>query len=136
MSTEDRPIAFRMQLKPGVATEYERRHDELWPDLADALREAGIHDYSIFLDEETMSLFAVLRLRLGINAVPDRMRGLRLGGPGAEHHDGHDRRKDMSLHVAAPAGQIGLVGKREYSSSSTRTACSDSARRTLSLLSL
>ena len=60
---QDRPLAFRMQLKPGVADEYERRHDELWPDLADALRKAGIFDYSIFLDEETMSLFAVLRLR-------------------------------------------------------------------------
>jgi L-rhamnose mutarotase len=63
MSTQDRPLAFRMQLKPGVAVEYERRHDELWPDLAAALREAGVHDYSIFLDEGTMSLFAVLRLR-------------------------------------------------------------------------
>jgi L-rhamnose mutarotase len=52
-----------MQLKAGVAAEYERRHDELWPDLAEALRGAGIYDYSIFLDEETMSLFAVLRLR-------------------------------------------------------------------------
>jgi L-rhamnose mutarotase len=62
-TTESRPLAFRMQLKPGVATEYKRRHDELWPDLAEALRDAGIHDYSIFLDEETMSLFAVLRLR-------------------------------------------------------------------------
>ncbi len=60
---QDRPLAFRMQLKPGVSAEYERRHDELWPDLAAALRKAGIHDYSIFLDEETMSLFAVLRLR-------------------------------------------------------------------------
>lgn len=65
MSTppEDRPLAFRMQLKAGVAAEYERRHDALWPDLAQALRDAGIYDYSIFLDEETMSLFAVLRLR-------------------------------------------------------------------------
>jgi L-rhamnose mutarotase len=52
-----------MQLKPGVAAEYERRHDDLWPDLAEALRKAGVHDYSIFLDEETLSLFAVLRLR-------------------------------------------------------------------------
>ncbi|CAN5303160.1 L-rhamnose mutarotase [soil metagenome] len=60
---QDRPLAFRMQLKAGAAAEYERRHDELWPDLAEALRKAGIHDYSIFLDEETMSLFAVLRLR-------------------------------------------------------------------------
>ena len=58
-----RPLAFRMQLKPGVAAEYKRRHDDLWPDLAEALTKAGIYDYSIFLDEETMALFAVLRLR-------------------------------------------------------------------------
>ncbi|ANC87495.1 MULTISPECIES: L-rhamnose mutarotase [Sphingomonas] len=56
------PIAFRMMLKPGMAEEYRRRHDAIWPDLAEALREAGIYDYSIFLDEETNALFAVLRL--------------------------------------------------------------------------
>jgi L-rhamnose mutarotase len=55
--------AFRMKLKPGAVDEYRRRHDALWPDLADALRDAGIYDYSIFLDEETLHLFAVLKLR-------------------------------------------------------------------------
>jgi L-rhamnose mutarotase len=55
--------AFRMKLKPGARDEYRRRHDELWPELATALRDAGIYDYSIFLDEETLHLFAVLRLR-------------------------------------------------------------------------
>lgn len=54
--------AFRMQLKPGTVEEYKRRHDELWPDLAAALKEAGIYDYSIFLDEQTLALFAVLKL--------------------------------------------------------------------------
>lgn len=60
---DGKPVAFRMQLKPGVMAEYKRRHDELWPELGEALTAAGIYDYSIFLDEETMSLFAVLRLR-------------------------------------------------------------------------
>jgi len=55
--------AFRMQLKPGMIDEYRRRHDAIWPDLAEALTAAGIHDYSIFLDEETLALFAVLKLR-------------------------------------------------------------------------
>ncbi|PWF47819.1 L-rhamnose mutarotase [Massilia glaciei] len=55
--------AFRMKLKPGTVDEYRRRHDTLWPELADALRGAGIYDYSIFLDEETLHLFAVLKLR-------------------------------------------------------------------------
>lgn len=62
-----KPIAFRMQLKPGVQAEYERRHDEIWPELSDLLTEAGIYDYSIFLDASTDALFAVLRLRPDAN---------------------------------------------------------------------
>jgi L-rhamnose mutarotase len=55
--------AFRMKLKPGNIVEYRRRHNAIWPELAQLLREAGIYDYSIFLDEETLHLFAVLKLR-------------------------------------------------------------------------
>lgn len=55
--------AFRMKLRPGAAGEYQKRHDEIWPELAGLLREAGIYDYSIFLDEETLHLYAVLKLR-------------------------------------------------------------------------
>ncbi len=54
--------AFRMQLKPGVVEEYKARHDAIWPELAALLHDAGIRDYSIFLDEETNALFAVLKL--------------------------------------------------------------------------
>ncbi|MCW5551151.1 MAG: L-rhamnose mutarotase [Verrucomicrobiae bacterium] len=54
--------AFKLKLKPGCEAEYRRRHDELWPDLAALLRQSGISDYSIFLDEETLTLFAVQRL--------------------------------------------------------------------------
>lgn len=54
-----RTVAFKMQLKPGNTAEYEKRHDEIWPELAEAIRDAGISDYSIFLDEETLTLFAI-----------------------------------------------------------------------------
>jgi L-rhamnose mutarotase len=54
--------AFKMQLKPGVVAEYKKRHDEIWPELAAALQAAGVSDYSIFLDEETLTLFAVQKL--------------------------------------------------------------------------
>jgi len=57
--------AFRMQLKAGQVEEYKRRHDAIWPELTQALVDAGIYDYSIFLDEETLHLFAVLKLREG-----------------------------------------------------------------------
>ncbi|WP_027185560.1 L-rhamnose mutarotase [Desulfovibrio inopinatus] len=53
-------IAFTMQLHPGQKEEYKRRHDALWPELKSLLLNAGIRDYSIFLDENTNTLFGVL----------------------------------------------------------------------------
>jgi L-rhamnose mutarotase len=53
-------IAFKMVLRPGMADEYRLRHDRIWPEVLGLLREAGISDYSIFLDDETDILFAVL----------------------------------------------------------------------------
>ncbi len=52
-------VAFTMRLKPGCEAEYRKRHDEIWPELSRKLREAGVSDYSIFLDSETLTLFAV-----------------------------------------------------------------------------
>lgn len=52
--------AFKMQLNPGMADEYKRRHDDIWPELSVALRDAGVQDYSIHLDPETNILFAVM----------------------------------------------------------------------------
>ncbi len=54
--------AFKMKLRLGFEAEYKKRHDEIWPELAKELRAAGISDYSIFLDEETLTLFAVQKL--------------------------------------------------------------------------
>ena len=51
-----------MKLKPGFEAEYEKRHDEIWPELSAELSKAGISDYSIYLDEETLTLFAVQKL--------------------------------------------------------------------------
>jgi L-rhamnose mutarotase len=54
-------LAFRMTLKSGMRDEYERRHREIWPELAEVLRAAGIRDYWIFLDESTGHLFATFK---------------------------------------------------------------------------
>ena len=54
--------AFKMKLNPGMKDEYRKRHDEIWPELGRALNEAGIHYYSIYLDEETNTLFAFQKL--------------------------------------------------------------------------
>jgi L-rhamnose mutarotase len=53
-------IAFRMNLFPGRAAEYRKRHDEILPELAQALKDAGVSDYSIWLDAEANHLFGIL----------------------------------------------------------------------------
>jgi L-rhamnose mutarotase len=54
-------IAFIINLKPGAdPVEYKRRHDEIWPEMLAALRAAGMHNYSIFLDGS--KLFAYLEV--------------------------------------------------------------------------
>ena len=51
-----------MQLRADCEAEYKRRHDAIWPELSSLLRKAGIQEYSIFLDEETLVLFGYLRI--------------------------------------------------------------------------
>lgn len=51
-------MAFKMHLNEGQKEEYKKRHAEIWPELKLLLKESGISEYSIFLDEETDTLFA------------------------------------------------------------------------------
>ena len=53
-------IAFRMNLNPGQAAEYEKRHDEIFPELSQALKDAGVSDYTIWLDPQSNHLFGIL----------------------------------------------------------------------------
>jgi L-rhamnose mutarotase len=71
--------AFKMKLKKGFEAEYKKRHDALWPELRKLLADSGVRDYSIFLDEETGTLFAVQKMvggsgsqDLGSNPVVQR----------------------------------------------------------------
>ncbi|MDX1936809.1 MAG: L-rhamnose mutarotase [Flavihumibacter sp.] len=67
-------VAFKMKLFKGQEAEYKKRHDEIWPELVQLLKEAGIADYSIFLDEPTGYLFGVLKITNSINldALPQQ----------------------------------------------------------------
>jgi len=64
---------FRMQLHDGKMAEYKRRHDAIWPELVQLLRDAGVSEYSIHLDEETNHLIGVLTRsdNHNMDALPD-----------------------------------------------------------------
>ena len=54
--------AFKMQLFEGQAKEYEKRHNELWPEMKEMIHEYGGSNYTIFLDEETNVLYGYIEL--------------------------------------------------------------------------
>jgi L-rhamnose mutarotase len=45
--------AFKMYLKPGCEVEYAKRHNAIWPELKQLLKDSGVSDYTIFWDRET-----------------------------------------------------------------------------------
>ena len=53
---------FKMKLYDGMAEEYEKRHNELWPEMKDMIHEHGGKNYSILLDKETMVLYGYIEL--------------------------------------------------------------------------
>ena len=56
-------LAFKMRLKEGCKEDYKKRHDAIWPALKHLLKESGVSEYSIFLDEETNTLFASQKVK-------------------------------------------------------------------------
>lgn len=54
--------AFKMKLYEGMAEEYKRRHDALWPEMKEMIHEYGGSHYAIFLDEETNVLYGCLEV--------------------------------------------------------------------------
>jgi L-rhamnose mutarotase len=66
-------LAFKMKLHVGKTDEYKRRHDQLWPELEALLKQTGISDYSIFLDEKTNDLLGVMNINdaKAMDSLPD-----------------------------------------------------------------
>ena len=55
---------FKMKLYPGMEAEYEKRHNQLWPEMKDMIHEHGGKNYTIFLDRETLTLFGISRSKM------------------------------------------------------------------------
>ena len=54
--------AFLMAVNPDQHAEYQRRHDEIWPELAATLTAHGASNYSIFLNPTSSQLFAYVEI--------------------------------------------------------------------------
>jgi L-rhamnose mutarotase len=45
-------VCFRLRVRPDRLDEYRRRHREVWPEMLEALRDAGWRNYSLFLGDD------------------------------------------------------------------------------------
>lgn len=41
-------VCFTFEIRPGTEAEYKKRHDEIWPELVQAIKDAGQSNYSLF----------------------------------------------------------------------------------------
>jgi L-rhamnose mutarotase len=51
-------VCFLMEVISGREAEYQRRHDEIWPELVTALSDAGVRNYSLFRRGTTVIAYA------------------------------------------------------------------------------
>ena len=86
---------FKMKLYPGMEEEYERRHNELWPEMIDMIHEHGGRNYTIALDPDTLTLF-------GYRHQPEVV------GLHGRHH-GDQRGQLACLRRPARAVPLGLI---------------------------
>ena len=54
---------FKMKLFPGMEEKYQRRHQQLWPEMKEMIRAHGGSNYTIFFDPDTLTLFGYLEIQ-------------------------------------------------------------------------
>ena len=57
-------MAWKGRIKPSCKAEYQKRHTEIWPEMVQVLKDAGICNYSIFT--ATMNCLATMSAKKGV----------------------------------------------------------------------
>lgn len=45
-------VGFILKVKQDLIDEYKKRHENVWPEMHEALRRSGWHNYSLFMRED------------------------------------------------------------------------------------
>jgi L-rhamnose mutarotase len=65
-------VGFLLKVKEDMLDEYKKRHEAVWPEMLDALRRTGWHNYSLFLREDGL-LFGYFEAEDSFQASLDGM---------------------------------------------------------------
>jgi L-rhamnose mutarotase len=67
-----RRVGFLLKVRPDKLAEYKAHHQAVWPDMLEALRRTGWHNYSLFLRDDGM-LFGYFETPDSLQAAQDGM---------------------------------------------------------------
>jgi L-rhamnose mutarotase len=65
-------VGFQLKVKEEKLDEYIKHHEQVWPEMLDALRAAGWHNYSLFAREDGL-LFGYVETPEGLEAAQAKM---------------------------------------------------------------
>jgi len=65
-------IGFSLKVKKDKLEEYKKHHQNVWPEMLDALRETGWHNYSIFIRGDGL-LFGYLETEESLQVAQAKM---------------------------------------------------------------
>jgi L-rhamnose mutarotase len=65
-------VAFILKVKHDKLAEYKKHHKQVWPEMLDALRRTGWHNYSLFLRDDGL-LFGCFEAEESFQASLDGM---------------------------------------------------------------
>ena len=65
-------VGFVLKVKSDLVEEYKRRHEHVWPEMQEALRRNGWHNYSLFMRRDGM-LFGYFETPDSLQAALDGM---------------------------------------------------------------
>lgn len=51
-------LCFSFEIRPGTEDEYKKRHDEIWPELVEVIKDSGFSNYSLFRRGTTITAYA------------------------------------------------------------------------------
>lgn len=65
-------VGFILKVKPELIEEYKMHHKKVWPEMLDALRRTGWHNYSLFMRSDGM-LFGYFETPADLQTAVDGM---------------------------------------------------------------
>jgi L-rhamnose mutarotase len=65
-------VGFQFKIRQDRLDDYKELHQEVWPEMLDALREAGWHNYTLFMREDGL-VFGYFETEESLQAAQDKM---------------------------------------------------------------